>query len=529
MSPSLKKVSILVAAVAFVALALQAFVVAEHSQKNSDTVLTYLEALDMASGNALLSGWHVPKHSYFLTDTLPSLGYVVLFGPSVQALDVIPVATLVCLAAFAGFLTSRDGQGRVAQLAGGASVFVLIVAVPDVKQISVLPGNHVGGVLLGLAAMALVARLLRKWPQRRLVPSALGLFVLSAALVFNDQFSIVYAISPIIGALIIEGLFIASRMAAVWLGALVAAGCVAGTLLPRAAEAMGGFSARSDLVMSFANSTDMIANAKAIIYGVAQISGANPFTQAHGGWSSLGVIARMLIFVAMGVVFVASGPRALISRSKASFLDRALIGGVACVVAAAAVSSMFSLALAGAAPHDPAATVRYLFPGWVCLVIFAGRHLPAWLAARGSFTRPFAWIATGVFAAMLLSHFTLVAGLRGQPRWNQSSVLLPVADWLHERGLTHGGAEYWASHMLTVVSDGRVTARPIAPDGPKIALMKNLTNENWDVSHPEFVVWPAGGEADRAAVRSLMTAAYGEPAEVTLVAGYDVAVFPRHP
>jgi hypothetical protein len=115
------------------AIFFQALIIAEHSQKNSDTVLNYLEAKDMLSGNHFLAGWHVPKHSYYVTDTLPIFAFMSIFGCNIRVLDIIPAIILVGLAIFAALSSVRKESSLFRNSIAVALALVGIAFIPDIS------------------------------------------------------------------------------------------------------------------------------------------------------------------------------------------------------------------------------------------------------------------------------------------------------------------------------------------------------------------------------------------------------------
>jgi hypothetical protein len=505
---------------AFVGLVMLVYVISAHgSSGDSDKATAILEGQAIAHGNVLLRGWILPLDSFWTVDALVYALLTLVSGVHAGLLNFGPALIGAGVIA-AGAGLARQGTRGAAAIAGGATV-VALLAFPTVTEAFFFAGQgyHVGTALWALLAFWLLREGRFGWSW------AVGSLVLAVA-ALGDLEIFDYAMVPIA----LGGIFAMARLrdwraaAAPVGGVAIAAGLAEATR--RILDATGAFAVSRGLPLAkphqvFVNvwnvlryGADLVAGHESSI-GKGGIPVALEYVHVAGAIVIVASIVAALAGLVIGIVRGRGGqvPEADGRALQPWRLDDVLL--LACV------GSMTSYA-AQSLSNDLGG-VRYLAPAVIFAAILSGRMIArAWpkVTAR-SLRTAFALAGTAVVACFAAATGYYVA----RPVVSRPSA--PLAAWLEEHHLTNGIGDYWAASIVTVVSDGNVTVRPVntLPNG-KLARIMNQTAAGWyQGQNFQFLAYgqPIWAGVDTQAA----VATFGQPAHAYLVDGYYVLVYPH--
>jgi hypothetical protein len=148
--------------------------------------------------------------------------------------------------------------------------------------------------------------------------------------------------------------------------------------------------------------------------------------------------------------------------------------------------------------------------------------------ANGLWSRFRPWLkitacATG--CALFVSYLASLGLTARQPVARAAGTSL--GQWLDARGLHHGLAGYWQSTVITLVSSGTVTIRPVTSD---LQPRRWMADSGWysrAAPPADFITLGGTGLADNARTWSQIRRRFGAPAYVARFGPYTVLVY-RH-
>lgn len=515
--------------VALVVCLFNACVIATHIYQNSDTVQGLLTGNSVASGNLLLSGWHLAPDNFLFTDTLPYAGFELFLGPRAKLIPLVPALTYT-LIAFAALLACIRPSRPAAQNLAGAAVILLVLGIPPYIghwDPILLSNHHLGTVLGALVALMICARLATG--QRRTSISAVAAFVLvGIATIASDPFSLAFCFFPSLLVLATDlvlqrGNLQRQRLVAA-IGLTLAIGL--GILLPHAILWSGGFvTDPSGLVLGFATPSQMGRNLEAVACGLLKFFGAKPFAPEIGFIDRSAALMRCAVIALIVLAMLRAIWQVIVG--KAHLFDWMLTASILAVLPICVVSQQFALGVVGADVWQTPSQ-RYLTPVVFFSAVLAGRQLPQLFASLP--TRS-ARITSSVLLALLsASILTLyckqITNLAATPDFISKSPSRQVGLWLEQHGLNQGVGGYWSASIVTAMTDGAVKVSPVMCLKNKLVPFLWATDDRWYGQHPQFVIWyyqgdPSGLNLD------VVRATYGRVDRLIDVDGYRVAVISR--
>ncbi len=470
---------------------------------SSDSAANVLQAWAMLHGNPLLRGWILSDVSFYTTE-LPEYMLVELvrgLSPDVVHIAAALTYTLLVLAtAWVAKGRAKGGEGVLRALIAAG-----ILIAPQRSSVSVLliGPDHVGSAVPVLLLFALIDRAGRKW----YVPAAAWL-LLSWTLV-ADQVVLITGVAPVAFVAVVRGYdrVIRQRKSAssAWFELALTTAALAA--VPTAREALKLVASKGGFVVwpvsnALAPFSELPHNLLQVIQGVLVLFGAN-FPGEHVGVSAA---VALLHLVGVGLVVFATG--AALRR----------FGGSDAVVQLLAAGVVFSVVAYMLGPNaiQPNSSREFVavLPFGAAL---AGRLLAGRLR-RARMVPALAAVLAGYLAGLVL-----VVSMPAAPGPN-----LALAQWLEAHGLDYGLADYWLANAVTAQSGGKVAVRAVS-SGNYLWVDRWETNMSWysaSAHLANFVVMPSNGSAWFMAPSAAgMLKAFGEPAEVYLLAHYTVLVW----
>ncbi len=469
----------------------------------SDSAAVVLLGKDMSQGNVALSGWLLPVDTYWLTD-------VPLYAAAVAARGIVPglihdVPLLIYLGVIvSAILIARAGRPGIGGWAGAAVSFVLLGLLGPGAAVTVLHGPaHISTALACLLAFAAL-----RWASAR-TPAGylLAGFLLTIALV-GDPMARVVGLAPVLGAAAITAVRHRAWSRPAAQAATAVAAVVASQAIRVGVQIVGGYTIGGG-APGLVGPAEWLRKLPLFLSSLANIfSGQLGSSSSFGDLLAAGHLAGLLLVVLAGTVALWR----LIDGAQ----DReAWLDGVLALGAGATVVAFF---LSGYA--QDATAIRYLSPGFIFGAVLAGRLAPRLLAPVPR--RVLAPVAVVLFGVYLIT-FADVA--RSPLPLNPA---VPLAGWLHDRGLLNGYGAYWDAHIVTLMSSDQVRVLPVL-NGPT-GLEPSHWNSTlaWYPTHPDkpvnFLVFeplaPWGGVDERSA-----TATFGPPDRAETVGRYRVLIW----
>lgn len=322
-------------------------------------------------------------------------------------------------------------------------------------------------------------RFLGAGQRNAIVAWGIALFVLTTLAFWgNPQRAVAYNALPLTAASLVWGCSEwtsacwrvgAFRFRAVWLGAVVAAGAVAGVVLhswviAHVNNVPGAGSARW---LSFPS---LLGNVGYTLQGMVDVFGGTLPTGA--GVMTLGGAYMALRFVA-ALALLALIPVALTRALRDSNDSTRFVGAFA----ASSLALFLFLHITTTTPDmsDPSSSARYLVPASVfCLIVVIAKLGDATLAPRLRVT------TLGLATLLALAP---VSPLHSFSRiWTGSSAdnRMELVQLLEREGLHYGYATYWNAGALSVLSDQRVLVRQIRLSTSGLPEpMRHLNSNRW--------------------------------------------------
>ena len=368
------------AALVVAASLFNAYVIASHIPQNSDSVQGMLTGDSVVRGHLLLSGWHLAPDNFFFTDTLPFAVLELFFGLRANLLVVEPALTYACIVLTA--LSACVGPARPrAQNLTALLVIALSLGVPPRIRGGnpvLIANHHLGGVLGALVALVMCARYVRS-VNRPASTEAACLVLIASGTIASDPFTIVFCFVPALLVLAGELLFKPFSARLLSAAVLMAFAIVLGIGLPEVISLSGGFVTEPFVTTKFVSVSLLGRNLHGIIFGILNISGANPFRRDMG---SIEWIAAAMGCVMLALVLIAlfSTARNLIMSWSAELFDGMLAASILSLLLACLVSEQFAREI-GTDTSIGGAAMHYLIPAFFFGAVLAGREVPRLVAA----------------------------------------------------------------------------------------------------------------------------------------------------
>ncbi|WP_433045465.1 hypothetical protein [Dactylosporangium sp. CS-033363] len=427
--------------------------IARANATNADGAANALQAADILHGNVLLSGWSLSDVSFFPTELLQYSLIELVYGLNPDVVHVAAASTYVLLIVFAALAARGSATGAAAW--GRAALVVAAMLVPEPHagwSIVLNTPDHTGtGVPLLVAALLIDHRgvLGRRWPA-----------VVTALLVVAQMGD---PLAMYIGALplAVVSAFRAVRGSSsrvVDLHLLVAA--VSSAAIAHAAVALigrfGGYQVHPPIAefTTWADVPDhlrMLARTVAVDWGAyfPYLGGDEAFvTSVNYAAGAVKLLLMLAAPAALAITVAGLLRRRLAEDRTGQWLAAAITVNLAAFVASTQAADM--------------ASARQVVAVLPFGAVLAGRVFGDRLGALFS-TRVAVRAVAGALATVLLTAFAVQVAI-AKPAPPEAAA---AAAWLEAHDLHYGVGAYWASHTVTVATDGRVRVAPIVDQVPR--------------------------------------------------------------
>jgi hypothetical protein len=514
--------ALLVAAISLIALTLFYIVIFGQVQRESDFASSFLAGRDMFAGNWRLEGWWLPPDSFWLTD-VPLYGLAgLVFGLRPEVLLYVPAFLWAALTVSCCAVAVRgEGRNRFWAL----PVVLTLIGLPLFRSSAVMvqatyAPMHVASLILILVMFVLADKAIEDGialSKARLSCFGAATFV---ALI-GDPLVMVAGVLPVLGAAIcsrrkgLTSCFVVG-------GTVVLSSAMAGIAL-KLNEDLGGFHVvQADaLSLAFASYPQFIANISYVFQNTLHIFGAW-FFDSHAARMSPELLRLVLFMVALATVCVAvnSGLKEVELISSATLIS--VRGSPLTLMLAMGILLDVGATLVSRATFDDYSAARYLFPTLVFGTILVARQAANWRLVG------IIGIAAAVASTFAVVH-TYSMGPRhmvaAQPR------ILELAAWLKEHDCTKGYGPYNTSAIITTLTEGEVTIRPVVRTWRSVGIdeLRWLTSAIWyptpfSSRKPGFVI------VDNDEITTTYTASdviftFGQPIRRAMVGDYLVLLY----
>ncbi|MER7276448.1 hypothetical protein ABT369_18595 [Dactylosporangium sp. NPDC000244] len=424
----------------------------------ADGAANALQAWDLLHGNVALSGWTLSDVSFYPTELVQYALIELCYGLNPDVVHVAAASTYVLLIVFASLVARGSATGRAAWLRVALVVAVMLVPEPGAGWAIVLFNpNHTGtGVPLLVAALLIDRRAgLRRW-----WPVAVTLVLTLAQMA--DPLALYIGALPLAAVsayrLIFEHFARRSRVDRTPDANLLVAAVASAAIAHAAVKLIGRFGGYQvhEPIAEFTtwdavpSHLAMLARATALDFGAyfPYLDDAGPALTALYG--AAGAIKLLLMLAALVATVATTGRLLGLGRDRddrvAQWLAAAIIVNLAAFVASTQAADMASARQVVVVLPFGAVLVARVIPAWV-------RAVPAKVVRGGAV----------LAAAVLVAAFAAQAAV-AKPRPTEAA---EVAAWLDAHDLRYGLGAYWASHTVTVATDGRVRVAPVVDEVPR--------------------------------------------------------------
>jgi hypothetical protein len=409
-----------------------------------------------------------------------------------------------------------------------ATIFLLIGLPPFGIFVPLLLADfHGGSILFALVALLLLSGIAKPSPIQYRPLRVFAFAVLTIAAVSSDPFVIVFAFGPTLLVLGIEFLAADHGLEGLGLIVLVASCSMIGFFLPTAIAHFGGFVTEPTVQENFVTAEHLRKTLAGFFFGFLYSSGAYIFGKHPLDLDTLANGARFVGWLIGGVAVLTR--IAVICRPRSDgLLDRLLLASLAAIVSACVLSRWFDLSVPDSVLNGGAGT-RFIAPALVFAAILAARAIPEMIGALPTQRSASAVTAFIVMLAggLLIEHMRAGAPLVTSPPWTAQNEYIAVSRWLEAHHLTCGVGEYWSSSIITALTGGNVTVRPVesTPRGD-LAPFKQRGDMNWyrSVGTPAFAIWREDHIAAVHVDDKTATATYGKPLHLEYIAPFTIAL-----
>jgi hypothetical protein len=489
---------------------------ASRLAQTSDSASGFVAGHAIAGGNVLLSGWHFPLDDYYFTDAIPYGLLEAVFGPRPFLLVLVPALTYALFVPVALLVCFEREKPLTANLVGGATIALLLATPSWTGQWNplLLSDMHMATVLAAFVALVLCAHIARA--ENTPFAAAAALVVITCATLASDPFALVFAFGPATAFLLAEAVM-HRRSRGVWLALmLLAAGILAGVLLPRMIAQTGGFATESDILTRPQTLSLLTRNLVAVAMGTLSLFGANPL-RVGTGFRDFVLLALRGGGLFLAVVALLRTMRRALKTNETAILDRMLCASIVTVFVACVLSAQFAKGITPQNLWTGGPPMRFLVPGFLFATVLAGRQAPEMFPRlpgariRGLFAAAAALIVLG---AVWWSH------LDEQPPWMGGNAPAMAARWLQQRGLLEGTGEYWSANLVTAMSGNAVQVRSVVPESGRLVPYVWVEDARWYKQPPQFVIWE---DNNKTGVTSDEVRATYRVGRIATVAGYRIA------
>jgi hypothetical protein len=474
---------------------------------NSDGAANVLQAWAMLHGNPLLRGWLLSDVSFYTTELPQYMLIELVRGMNLEVVHIAGAMTYTLLVLLSAWLAKGRAKGGEGVLRAMLAAGIMIAPAQSSASLLLLNPDHVGSAVPVVLVFLLIDRAGRRW----FVPVAVWLLLAWALIA--DQVVLITGVAPVAFVGLARGyqrvVVERQRARTAWyeVGTAVAALAAVETARITLAEiaSHGGFYVYP-VRNALAPFGQLPHNLQQMLQGTLTLFGADFPGQ------SVGPTAAVALLHLVGIGLVAWAVGAAVRR----------FGGAEPVVQLLAAAVVFSLVAyllgANAAVASSSREFAAVLPLGAAL---AGRVLAARLW-RARLAPALSVVLAGYVVGMVMAVTTpVVPAVPAQTR--------ALVGLLEAHGLDYGLADYGLANVLTVDSGGKVAVRAIR-SGVLVYAHEWEAESSWYSASEHmanFVIMPKYGSKDTTmaptAVR--MIRAYGQPADVYLLANYTVLVW----
>ncbi|MFG2041993.1 hypothetical protein [Dactylosporangium sp. NPDC048998] len=428
---------------------------------NADGAANALQAWDLLHGNLGLRGWTLSDVSFYPTELVQYALIELVYGLDENVVHVAAAITYVLLIVCAALVARGEATGRAAWARVAAVVAVLLIPQPHAGWTIVLNvPNHTGTAVPLLVTALLIERraaLRRWWPVAvtalltiAQVSDPLAMYIGALPLATVSALRLLRALRTRTERGIDTHLLVAAAASVALAHAAVRLiGLAGGFRVHQPIAEFTTWDAVPDHLVKLLRTTTLDYGAYFPYLGAG-----DPALTALNYAAGAVNLALMLAALAATLVTVA---RLLGRRGHGDRVAQWLAVAIAVNLAAFVASTQ-------AADMASARQVVAVLPFGAVLAarVFGDRAAALWAAPRRA--GRIAWRATALAAAALLVTSFAVHAAVARPRPPEAA---EAAAWLERHDLRYGLGAYWASHTVTVATDGRVRVAPVVDPIPR--------------------------------------------------------------
>lgn len=492
--------------------------------QTSDSAQGFVVGHAIATGNALLGGWHFPIDNFYFTDALPYAAAEWIVGPRPWLLALVPavVYTLFVLLVLIACFRQTRSPGRISESACAIALLLVEPAWIGDWNPMLMSNMHAATVLAAFAALMLCASAAQAELITPLSRSIAACFVLLVCLIVaSDPFSLVFAFAPAACVLVIGSVRKARPRAHIAL-ALLATGVAAGLLLPTVIAELGGFTIENDVSVHISPLSHWPASFIDLMSGAITLLRANPL-DVHDLLSAVifGIHCVGLVLVLYVIIRVA---QMLLCREDVPLLDQFLLVSGVALLLVCIPSAQFAKGVKPATIWHGGPPMRFVMPAVLFAAVLSGRQVSNILdMARNSKRRlelrGIIIVAAGT--AVSLGVWQSSRDINRTP-WIAHNRALDAVRWLKLHELSQGAGEYWSANLLTALSGNAIIVRSVIPgENHKLAPYIWVEDRGYYAKSPQFVVWE---EPNQTGIDEKLVRATYPICGIDRVNGYRVAL-----
>ncbi|WP_308825073.1 hypothetical protein [Sodalis praecaptivus] len=415
---------------------------------NSDRASILLEAKDILNGNVFLDGWYLSTVPFYFTETLPLAFLSLLFGAKSFLLHLMP-ALYYSLVVLLSFNLMRKKNKSCIPFIG-----LMLIPSPFFASLSMTACIHMGAILFSLI-------IINSYEKDNSLAKKIFLSFIGGLTVYSDNLAVYFLIIPIFTAVII--LFIKDNNASVLNHAMIPVGAIFfSKLIHFLFNEIDSFVVSGTIPPRFATIDSLFFNAKIMMESILELLGANFL---GGSIDEITTKLSLLIFIIVISLFFIS-IKEMKKGQSFKFVDYILLHSSIVLPVAFLISNM---------PAD-LGSARYLLPSAISFIIFIGRN--------SKIEKKYPLLLIGVAVFCLIN----VWGIK---KTKIHEISYPVSEYLKEKNLGNGFANYWrASSISTIIDDGDTVIVPVnvsTIDG-KIYAYKWLSNSKWFALQSRYII-----------------------------------------
>ncbi|MFZ0667412.1 MAG: hypothetical protein WAM97_16785 [Acidimicrobiales bacterium] len=490
---------------------------------NSDGATVVLEGQSMASGHLTLAHWALSLDSFWSIDAVFNTIFVFLDGVRADLLRLVPAIIASCVVVL-GIRIACDGYKKAPQIAAAATVIALL-GLPTfyLCYFFLSSVSHVGTTLWCLIAFFALSRERR----RTIGPSwAIGVIFLAAGLL-GDLQMFALGVVPVLLAGIVRMMRARSLRAGLPLVAASVTSLLVAGFVRGIAELIGTYSIGK--VQGRAKGAQIRENFSNLVSGIKQLLGQRSGLQGALKISEqLHVVLLVLVVALVGVGLLRLIVGGVTGNAKSEHRQRDpanlkamgwLVDDLLLFGCVGGMVTFVVLASANDFNYD-----RYLTSAVVFGVILGARQL-AWLLSSAKSTwslLPVTAVGLAVIGVFCINIESMLAS--PDVAWPET----PLVNFLEAHHLDQGIGDYWSASIVTVVSNGNVTVRPVIsnPAGKLVRYDRQSSSDWYEAKSFQFLVYnlaiPVGVELGTA------TSTFGEPDHTYQIGTFTVLTW-SHP